>query len=336
MPINPEINIEKSRLPIIWLDTSIITVMTQWKLGLCNLEQVQEQRIRHLYNSIYQNVASSKLICPLAEQETEVWRSREEWLETVHTLTLGIETQTQLDIYDKQIYYAMQAYVAGENTINLSYLDVFYDDPVGELNEAHRSGVYFTIRRDIIYAGDHPRDTRRLRNTLSNQAREKNVRNSVTFEQQLEEEYRAMYRTLGLQASQFIATALTGGQDDPDAFAGMLQLGKYLHYWERCSGNANDLQGLERFFNSPYHKNLPYPFISCNLSARLMTSNQPIRSGDFIDMEHASSLFPYVNLFITDRAMRTYLRSQNLDTLYDTTACYIGDTDEINEFFSNL
>jgi len=55
-----------------------------------------------------------------------------------------------------------------------------------------------------------------------------------------------------------------------------------------------------------------------------------------MDMRHASSALPYVNLFITDRYMKQIIRGLNIDDEYQTSVCYVGDSDQIEKFFNSL
>jgi len=45
---------------------------------------------------------------------------------------------------------------------------------------------------------------------------------------------------------------------------------------------------------------------------------------------------PYSDLFITDKAMSTFLKKKRFDVKYNTRICYIGDVDEMEEFFQSL
>ena len=116
-----DVEIIKSEIPIIWIDTSIINLMTQWKYDLCRIDSVQKERISHLYNAIYNNVRNGRLICPLAEQEGEVWIERDKWLDTIQGLSLGMETHALYSIQVNQQYLFMKAYVNAEAKISLKY-----------------------------------------------------------------------------------------------------------------------------------------------------------------------------------------------------------------------
>jgi len=99
-----EVKMIKSPIPIIWLDTSIIFKMTQWKCKLGKLDDSSGQQIPKLYDQIYNCVRSGKVICPLAEQEAEVWIERDKFFDTIHSLSLGIETKTLQTIHDMQFH----------------------------------------------------------------------------------------------------------------------------------------------------------------------------------------------------------------------------------------
>jgi hypothetical protein len=68
----------------------------------------------------------------------------------------------------------------------------------------------------------------------------------------------------------------------------------------------------------------------------MMTDKQPIRSGDPMDIKHIYTLMPYSDLFITDKAMSAFLKSKEYDKKYNTQVCYIGDNDQMKDFFQNL
>jgi len=81
---------------------------------------------------------------------------------------------------------------------------------------------------------------------------------------------------------------------------------------------------------------MPYANVTCRLIAYTVTKGEPIKAGDSTDIDHISTMMPYADLFITDKAMKNVIKQQKLDLLYKTQVCYVGDTDSIDEFFSRL
>lgn len=331
-----KLEIIKSSVPIIWLDTSIITHMAQWKHNICRLDQTKKDRISQLYDQIYKHTRAGKLICPLAEQEAEVWVERDKWLNTIHSLSLGIETDALQAIHDIQFHIFMQAFVSDQKEIILSYKDVFDSDPVEELKETLRNPVYVTVKMPVLFGEDYQR---RSKNTLLkalNEARERNVQAKVSFEEQLEAEYTGGLQALLILQRQFLSGDFLNEMERLNAVCGMINLNRQLRMWANLTGKSNNYEGLISFYRSDYYRSMPYTNLKCNLTAEAMINKQPIRSGDMMDVDHISTLMPYSNIFITDKAMSAFLKKRRLDKLYNTTVCYIGDSEVINDFFSKL
>lgn len=336
MSQDPIFYITKSPLPIIWLDTSIIIAMAQWKHELCHLQPIQEERISWLYEEIYKLTRAGKILCPLAEQEAEVWAQRKKWLDTIHSLTLGIKTLSELSIHDSQFFAAMKAYVANEEKIQLSYRDIFHSDPVKEVERALRQPFYITVQGDILFGEEYQRKNKeKLLNSLNAQ-RERNVESNTSFEKQLEAEYRGNLDALTIQLKQFYTNTFKGEDDQFNVTSGAITFSHQLKMWEDCSGKSFDIIGFTNFYQSAHYRNMPLSDLSCNLYAKMMIDKQPIRSGDAMDAKHIYTLMPYADLFITDKVMSAFLKSKKYDEKYNTKICYIGNTDKIKEFFQNL
>ena len=330
------INITKCRIPIIWIDTSIINIMTQWKHKLGPLDRLQKERASKLYNLIQQNVTKGRLICPLAEQEEEVWIERDKWFHTIQSLSLGMETDTLFDIQNKQRYQFMKAFINNDTTITLSYADAFSTDPITELTDTISRPIFITVNRPLLFGNEYHK---RIKTTIYQQMeeqRKKNVEAPITFEQQREREYAGELQALLIQQQQFFQNNFVDEHDQLNATCGTLHLNYQLKQWEILTKDRLDYMGLVNFYKSDYYKLMPYTSISCNLMAKLMTDAQPIRRGDEKDIKHASTLLPFSNIYITDKAMARFLKQQGYDKLYNTTVCYIGDTQIIDNFFDSI
>lgn len=336
MSQKPIFNITKSPLPIIWLDTSIITVMAQWKHKLCQLQPIQEKRISWLYEEIYNLTRAGKIICPLAEQAGEVWAKRKKWLDTIHTLTLGIETLSELSIHDSQFLAAMKGYVATDDKVEMSYRDVFHSDPVQEVEKALRQPFYITVQGKILFGEEYQRKNKEILLDKLNAQRERNVAKNISFEEQLEAEFKGNIEAFTIQLQQFYTNSFEGRDDQFNAISGAITFNNQLRIWESCSGKSCDIPGLIKFYHSAYYRSMPLVDLSSNLYARMMIDKQSIRSGDPMDIKHIYTLMPYADLFITDKAMSAFLKSKGYDKKYDTKVCYIGDTDQMKAFFHGI
>ncbi len=330
------VKINKSEIPIIWIDTSIINLMTKWKYKLGKLDNIQEVRIKNLYKAIVDNARKGRLICPLAEQEAEVWIERDKWLDTIHSLSFGIQTHVLHSIQNIQLQRFMQSYLDNTKEVVLEYTDAFYSDPVRELRDTLRRPFFVNIKRDILFGKEYQKNLKQNLHMALEKQRKKNVQSKVTFEKQLEMEYIGELDALFVLQRQFFSGRFVNENDEMNAFSGMIDLNQRLLSWKKIAGKALDFEGLINFHESRYHKSMPYTNISCNLYAFIMTDKQEIKSGDLMDIKHAATLLPFSDLYITDKAMSTFLNKRNFNKLYNTTICYIGDTEIIEGFFSKL
>ncbi|MBN1384170.1 MAG: hypothetical protein JW983_04720 [Elusimicrobia bacterium] len=331
-----EVKITKSEIPIIWIDTSIINHMTMWKFKLNKLDGDLEEKISKLYNAIYTNTRKGKLICPLAEQDEEIWVERDKWFDVIRKLSLSIKTKAPLDIEHNQLKYFMKAYVNGDTTVTLKYTDAFYSDPVHELKDILKSPVFIDIKRNIPFGKEYQKNLKKSIYQAMEEQRKKNVEANVTFDQQIREEYIGELQALFILQRQFMSGQFKDDNDQLNATCGAINLNEQLVLWESLTGKAMDYKGLIGFYKSVHHKSMPFSNISCNLYACIMTAKQPIRSGDVMDIKHASTFLPFSNMYITDRAISAFLKKRGFDKLYNTTVCYLGDTSVINDFFSKL
>jgi len=331
----PFFHIEKCPIPIVWLDTSIITNITKWKNNF-TLQPLQEKRIVKLFNKLIQLIGNGKIICPMADQESEIWAHRDSWLKTMNSLSLGIRTKSELDIYNSQLTKSMKAYVDDENDIYISYLDIFSNNPIEQLQTAISKNFYVCINRDIIGGTSYQYNLKKELYEQVEEQRKINVKNKISFSEQLDKEYSSRIETLILQLKQSYVDLFLLDKNDTNSFFCVETLMSELYKWAEVSGKNDDINGLVNFHYSNYYKEMPITNLSCNICAYLMTKDSKIETGDSMDVKHISTVMPYTNLFITDRKMRNYLKQNKFDKMYNVKICYIGDEDEIYSFFESM
>ena len=330
------VNIEKSKIPIVWIDTSIITNITIYKNKPKQLAETQRNRIKTLYGQLYDATRKGMVICPLAEQEEEVWINRDEWLDTINELSLGIDCLPLKGIQDNQLDKAMKAFLSGSDSIELSYTDAFYDDPVEELEETLKSPIYVTTNHGLIFGADHQKNTKAELVRFLNETREKNIKENVSFERQFELESMGELDALFQLQGQMFRGVFSGEMEEMNAFWGTLNLRGRLQRWSVLSGRENDIDGYISFYKSEHNRNCPFQNLTSNLYAKIMTDPQAIKTGDMVDIQHIASLMPFSDLFITDKAWNAFLNTKRYDSAYMTNICYVGDTAKIDRFFDSL
>lgn len=191
----PFIKINKSPIPILWLDTSIILNMTLLRLGM-KLEAVQKIRIEHLYKAIKKATREGKLICPLADQDEEIWIERKECLKTIHELSLGISTDSTLAVQEKLFELFAEAYITRKKLIEMDYNILFYKDPTQEIKHVLSSKFYVTTDPPLIGGPEMAKSRKEKILKHLNKLREENVAKNVTFETQKEAEFMAEYNVI--------------------------------------------------------------------------------------------------------------------------------------------
>ncbi len=155
----------------------------------------------------------------------------------------------------------------------------------------------------------------------------------VTFEQQLRREHTGDADATISMAQNCLKKAADGQEPTEDEKWLLRRLRNLGCAWDRLGGKPEGIAGLVRFLGSPYYRIGPFNDVSSNLTAKLMVGARAIKHGDAMDVDHISSMLPYVNLMIVDRYMRSLVRDLGLDRKYGTTVCYIGDDAEIKTFF---
>lgn len=331
-----KVNIEKSSVPIVWIDTSIITNMTIWKNNPGQLDNITCERHENLYNLLYENSRAGKIICPASEQEGEVWIDREQWLDTIHTLSLGIECTDYISIQDVQLKKGMEHYHSKKTNINFSYNDIFYEDPAEELKSILKSPIFITLNDNILFGAEYNKKSKKELINLLNEQRKSNVENKLTLESQIEAEYTGEIEGLIRMFNDQMQGNMRDEQYDFNSFWGSIGLYKRLQFWNYAGNSEEDMEGFLDFHRSEFYKSLPIVDLSCSLIAKIMVDPQPIKTGDTKDIHHISSIMPFTDLFITDKPWSAYLNQKKFSEKYNTKVCYIGNTDEINEFFSQI
>jgi len=330
-----KVKIQKSSVPIVWIDTSIISNMTIARENPDKLQEIQLQRIYNLTQNIREASRKGRVICPLANQEMEIWIDRDSWLDTIHDLGLGISCVAPKSIQNTQLYAAIDSYAKREAEIRLSYLDLFHSDPVKELYQTLNQPVYVTVRTDVLFGAGYQKATKeKLLNKL-NEQRERNVKKGIRYPRQLEREQVGELEALLIALNEY-----ESGNYDPDDHMNILfsraELVQQLDHLSYRIGNEQEVSDLISFYKSPYNACIPHTNISARMFAKIMVDPQEIKTGDPSDIEHAATMIPYVDLFITDKHWRTFLRKEEIDKTYNTSICYIGDSEEIDDFFDVL
>lgn len=315
---------KKLEIPIIWLDTSVIIKMTLWKKDR-PLDPETAKRMEYLYKNIHQFVLEKKLICPRADQAEEIWAGRNDILETILSLSLGIRSKQSEEIKQNQINQFMKAYVNDEREVSINSKEFFCTDPLEQFRNA--SDVVIEADLGLIETSNDIQNRKGRQNVMLEEIRQRCVSAGVTYEEQLENELNADIETLSKNYKNLEQLSAL------DTYFTLYTVNQYISFWEQLNGEPGELPA---FFKSSHYRSIPVIDISSRLGAKLITGTETIESGHPMDIHHAASAIPYVTLFITDRNMKHIISKLGIDEYYQCKVCHNGEMNEIKEFFSDL
>lgn len=335
---NIKVNIEKSPTPLLWIDTSILIKMAKSSLGEKISEQ-EKQQVQYLYDAIIKKTKDKKLICPEADQQEEIElgeRLEKECREIQAKLSLGIEFIHRQGIEDLLISKFMKAYIDKDKEVNLTYKELFHGNPIEKLDEA--LGRQFIIDVHIPLSKEMLEKRKKIKRELPikwETLRQEKIKAGNTFEQEKEMEFRA-YLTAFLKLKRKYISGLLRGEFNVDDFLGAAGFMHYEKIWDSYKGEPRGLEGLALFFLSDYFKQIPTINIGCSLRARLATSPNPIKSGDYLDIGQISTVLPFFTFIITDRAMKNHIQSLGFHKVYNTGVLSMRDFVEVKKFIESL
>ena len=326
------VKVHKCPVPIIWLDTSVIINIALLKLGKLN-NVTEKLRIEKYQKKIYELTRIGKLLCPEASQPNEVWVQRSNFLDTLYELSLGVTFRSHNGIKDLQVQRMMSAYISGETSVTMPYIEAFLQDPVLVTSQSLESGLSVHVDMGILGEIEDIKSQRAIIHQEWEDLRQVCLDEGTTYEKQLQlERFGGIKETISM-AYAYAKKAMNGYETADNEFRSHLEISRLLGLWNLHEGAVGDLAGLMKFLSSPHYAAAPAIDISAALIARLITGNKSINHGDAMDVDHISSILPYVNLMIVDKRMRNLVRQLSLDIKYNTLVCFTGDTDEIDNFF---
>lgn len=317
----PEILINKSPIPIIWLDTSIIIDMTLWKLGK-PIEPKQKDRVSFLYNTIYALTRKKKIICPQADQKEEIWKGRPECLQSMLELSLGIRALYSESIKYNQAALFMDAFINGKDVVQIKYQDFFESDPIEQLSSTSK----YIVSVDLGLIED-PELIKKRNIDQTNRLeklRKKIVSEGILYEEQLEKEYQAELDTVSMISKKPLENL---------NHIDFMSVNDYWIYWNNQNSSFSEFL---TFFSSPFYRIIPKINIDCQISAKILTGNDPFKTGHKMDIVHSSSAIPYVDIFITDRQMKKIICDLKIDNMYNTKILNIAELNQIENYFNEL
>jgi len=335
---NLKVSIMKSKIPIMWIDTSLIINFVRLEKEELSDNNFMNGRIKQLHALLYKKGCEKKLICPIGEQMEEIIIGKDPIDETRKTqisLSSGLKFKNRNNIKKMQTIRFMKAYIDKEEEISLDYKEIFNEDPIKKIMNSDK----FIITPDFEITEQDIIQTETLKKNINlelEKLRQKNISGGITFKQQLQKEYQWLL-TDGLSAYETWSQKITSGiLPTPEETNRARVLGELLAAWDNSKGTPDNLQGFTNFINSDYYKSIPSIDISANLLAFKTTSDKPIDSGDYMDIDQISSILSYCDFVFTDKKMKNLILKFGFDKKYKTKVYCMKDFDSIINDLSKL
>ncbi len=328
------IELEKSPVPIIWLDTSIL-------LGLVNIRSGKKfpeaERFEQLFFRLKPHVQSGKIICPEGQQRSEFSSNDTGFSDALTELSLGIRAVHPATQQNRDLQKSMKAFLAEEKILKFSYQDSFNSSLCEDLRHALLSPfVITTISQfsDVWFA--NLKNSRNRVHQDWDALRLRNLANGTKFSNQLETEICGSYRVNFEAATDFLGKIEDGIESSPAEFALYNKACRQIRIFNHLAEvHSRDLS-IGDFFRSPYYYAIPEVDITTKMTAALLTRERHVLHGDPMDIEHIAQFLPIASLIVVDILMKHLITDLGLQSRSKTRVCSIRDLDEIINYVDDI
>jgi hypothetical protein len=159
--------------------------------------------------------------------------------------------------------------------------------------------------------------------------RQELVNDKRTYEQQLVEEQGGYADAVAQRVEEFDQKIRAGIAPDFWEFMGAEGFLMFRVYWGQLNGQPPGMQGVHNYFCSAYFGGLPTPRIRFQLGADLLTGNQPILSGDMMDVDMLSVAIPASHFVLTDKRMAERIKRRGIDAEWGAKVYSLSDSDAL-------
>ena len=305
----PDIIIDKSTVPTIYLDACTMIELSRHEKGICT--DVHRQEIGDLYDMLAFLMRHRKVHCILGNQlqEMGISKGRAPSRDFLFRFT-NLELQHPYLIEKMQLDLGYQAYVKRLPSITLDFQTVTEHDL--------QPGSQFVVRVAPVYSQEKLQKTKesKLSTVATLNDMKKNGRIEKDYTTQLETELKADFQV-------FLHT-LEHANDSIESLSLYFDTLRIVCKRAGIPLTASDQERLyavdihNRFLLSSYHHKLPYKHIEAVLWATRMQRSDKIKNGDNLDTIWAAAYLPFVHYAVTDNAFCALLQSSGLVEHYGT------------------
>lgn len=324
---------KKSEIPSIWIDTSVICKIARIQLGL-SLNPQDIDRYGRLFKLLKNKTISKKILCPQGDQEDEIKLfipsncDHKQFLLKCHEiqlkLSLGSSFKHRIEIEAIQRQQFMSAFTKNLCYVEIDFLDVFIPGVTTQflgtnlIIDSPPSGKKTGLPSLLALKKSYY--------SLLENARQLNVRDNLTYEEELIKEYQGLIQATVIAFKNYQKTGY---------FSKIIHFLQPLKEWGNIRGNSADITGLIKFLLSEHYKSIPNVEIESKLYAKILTGPK-IETGDSMDINHLATMIPYNHFIIADNKMKNRIVELKIDKKFGTRVFSIKDYDEIEKVLSKI
>jgi len=316
-----DIQIQKSKIPIIFLDSNIII-----ELFKASQKKSEINPFSILLNNIKELTSKNKLLVPLGIQQDEISRNGTSeivkfYKDIFNTSDFKYPTQIEED----QMLIMFSEFINKSETLTIDYKTIFNDNttkkPPFRIIFSNDNSINSQILKDkkIISRGiNEISKTENRTKKYENQF----LAESLTYG-------RILYNTIELIVKNDIKNVSNTGNRLLEIFS------KQIPYKTVNDTFVRNASQVLEFLFSNYYTQSPYSFINSAILTEIMYHFK-YKDSDFYDVKNMASIYPFVDFYVTDKIMATIADNLDLHSKYGTKHFCTNNLASLNEILSKM
>ena len=327
---NPiKVNLHKSNIPIIFLDSNIIIELNKVINNTSTIKYKTE--LEKLLSILLKLSEQNKLLIPYADQEEEIdyRQGKSTNIDILFNLSNGNHFKNYLRIQEEQIEILFKAFLNNNDKVKINYnLGFEKITNTAKDTKVFVKGKLYLLGNNII------QQIKDRKNSL--------VADLLDYQKELHftESYKEhLFNELTYEGHK-LSRQVIDKINNQEKFSGLEK-----EFWERflLLSKKFQLQGdLEcqyiiycQFLLGWYWFAVPFVDIERNIRTYI-SLNQKFKQGDYQDTINASCYLPYCNYYFTDNAMRKMLINIGIDKKYNVKLYSFENIHDMNLELSKL
>jgi hypothetical protein len=302
------VTVRKPATPTLWLDSSILIKLAKLRRG-----EEKDPRLEKLRSLVLSLVKDGRLAVPEGEQDEEYALKRldEDVAVEQARLSRGVRMKSRFEVTHALTLRGMEAFVRGESGLELDRRYFFAWDPGAVLQERRNDRILAVSSPGTVVTGER-RALRSEKVVVFEPFRGDKRKAGVKYEEQLALELSGDGRGWLRDAQDLIRRISSGEAPDLTDVMGFQTLHEFRVRWDELGGTPAGWPGVFGYFDSDVYKALPPVLISAQLSADILTGNEPLQAGDPGDIEMLSVAIPACSFVLADNRQRLRIEQRRI------------------------